>query len=79
MNVGGLGRAGRFLALGFEFSGAVVAGMVVGFYADGLFGTSPLFLLVMTVLALTGAVYRLLWVLRRMNEANAERGGPGGG
>lgn len=79
MNVGGLGRAGRFLALGFEFSGAVVAGMVVGFYADGLFGTSPLFLLVMTVLALTGAVYRLLWVLRRMNEAKAERGGPGGG
>jgi F0F1-type ATP synthase assembly protein I len=79
MNVGGLGRAGRFLALGFEFAGAVVGGMVVGSWVDGRLGTSPLFLVVLMVFALTGAVYRLLWVLRRMKEENGGRGGPGGG
>lgn len=79
MNVGGLGKAGRFLALGFEFSGAVVGGMVIGFYVDGYLGTGPLFLVVVTVLGLVGAVYRLLWVLRRMKDENGRQGGPGGG
>lgn len=74
MNAGGLGRAGRFLALGFEFSGSVVGGMFVGYWIDGYIGTSPLFLVVFAVLALSGAVFRLLWVLRRMNEAESEGG-----
>lgn len=74
MNAGGLGRAGRFLALGFEFSGSVVGGMIVGYWIDGYVGTSPLFLVVFAVLALSGAVYRLLWVLRRMDESESGGG-----
>ncbi len=68
MNPGALGRAGRFLALGFEFSGAVVGGLVVGYYADDYLGTSPWLLLLLSLVALGGAVYRLIWTLNRMER-----------
>lgn len=68
MNAGALGRAGRFLALGFEFSGAVVGGLVVGYYADDYLGTSPWLLLLLSLVALGGAVYRLIWTLNRMER-----------
>ena len=79
MTGAGLGRAGRFLALGFEFGGAVVGGLAVGYYADAWLGTGPLFLVVLTVLALAGAVWRLLLVLRRLDAAGGPEGGAGGG
>lgn len=68
MNPAGLGQAARFLAVGFEFAAAVLAGIVLGYYADGWLGTSPLMLVVCTVAAMAGAVYRLLWMLRRLQQ-----------
>ena len=78
MNVSGLGKAGRFVALGFQFSGSVLGGLVVGYYADVALGTSPLMLTVVTVLAFAGAVYRLLLVLRRTQDEKRSGGGARG-
>jgi len=64
MNTRGLGAAGRYLAVGFEFAAAIVAGLFVGYYVDEYLGTSPAFLALLTIAALVGIVYRLLWMLR---------------
>ncbi|GIW42449.1 MAG: hypothetical protein KatS3mg076_3026 [Candidatus Binatia bacterium] len=58
-------RGGRFAALGLEFGFAVAAGVVVGFYLDRWAGTAPWLTLVFTLAAFAGAVYRLVWALRR--------------
>jgi len=68
MNGKGLGKAGRFLALGFGFAGSVLGALVVGYYLDDYLGTSPLLLIVLTPAAMVGAVYRLLVVLKRMKN-----------
>lgn len=68
MSPQGLGRAGRFLAVGFEFAAVVVAGIYIGSSADAFLGTSPLLLVVFAVGAMAGAVVRLLWVLRRLER-----------
>jgi len=65
---GGAIRAARFAALGFEFAGTVVAGVLVGYYLDSRLGVAPLFTLLFTLGGAGGAVYRLLWALRRINS-----------
>ena len=65
---GGLANAGRYGALGFEFAGTVVAGVLVGYYVDGYLGTAPLFTLLLTLSGMGGAVYRLLWSLKRFSS-----------
>jgi F0F1-type ATP synthase assembly protein I len=61
-------RASRFMALGFEFAGTVVAAVLLGYYLDGRLGTAPLFTLLLTLSGMGGAVYRLLWTLKRSNS-----------
>lgn len=63
-----LGRAARFVGVGFEFAGTVVAGVLVGNWLDRAAGTEPLFTLVITLGATAGAVYRLIWSLNRFNS-----------
>jgi F0F1-type ATP synthase assembly protein I len=67
-------KASRYAALGFEFAGIVVAGVLVGYYIDTHLGTAPLFTLLLTVGGMGGAVYRLLWGLKRSNS-HADNGG----
>jgi F0F1-type ATP synthase assembly protein I len=43
----------------------IVAGVVAGYYLDDWVGTSPLFLLVLTLGAFAGALYRMIRVLNR--------------
>ena len=57
---------GRYGALGFEFAGAVVAGLLLGHYADIRFDTAPLLMIVGVVAGLAGAVTRLVVVLQRL-------------
>jgi F0F1-type ATP synthase assembly protein I len=64
----GLVKAGRFTALGFEFAGTVVAGVLVGYYIDGYVGMAPLFTLLFTLGGMGGALYRLLWTLKRYSS-----------
>ena len=63
-------KAGRFAALGFEFAGTVVAGVLLGYYIDERLGTAPLFTLLLTLSGMGGALYRLLWNLKRTNSSS---------
>lgn len=58
---------GKYGALGFEFAGAIVAGLLLGHYADTHFGTAPLLLVVGVSVGMAGAVYRLVIVLQRLS------------
>lgn len=73
MNPKGLGKAGVFLAAGVGVSGAVVGGFWLGQSADGALGTGPLFAAVLPIVALGGAVHRLVriyeWQRRRNRRA----------
>ncbi|MFN8627607.1 MAG: AtpZ/AtpI family protein [Candidatus Binatia bacterium] len=60
-------RASRFAALGVEFAGIVVTGVIGGYYLDGYLHTAPLFTLLLTVGGMGGALYRLLWMLKQMS------------
>ena len=49
--------------MAFELPGTILAGLVIGYYADDYFQTSPWLLLTFTALAFIGAFVRLLqWV-----------------
>lgn len=67
-------KAGRYAALGFEFAGIVVAGVLVGYYIDTHLGMAPLFTLLLTLGGMGGALYRLLWSLKRSNS-QSDHGG----
>ena len=70
----GLVSASRYGALGFEFAGTVVAGVLIGYYIDGYLGTAPLFTLVLTMTGMGGALYRLLWSLKRFSSQSNNGG-----
>ncbi len=55
----------RYMALGFEFAGTIVAAVVLGYYADLYLGTAPLCTLLLTVGGMFGALRRLLWSLKK--------------
>lgn len=58
-----LRRAGLYLGVAFELPGTILGGLVVGYFADIYFGSSPWLLIVCTAIAFTGAFIRLLqWV-----------------
>ncbi len=63
-----MAAGGRFLAVGTEFAVSVVAGVMAGYYLDGYLGTTPLFILLLTVGGMAGALYRLLWNLKTFNS-----------
>ncbi len=67
-------KAGRFGALGIEFAGTVVAGVISGYYLDLYVGTAPLFTLVLTLAGMGGALYRLMWMLKRYAEQTPTAG-----
>jgi F0F1-type ATP synthase assembly protein I len=62
------------MALGFEFAGTVVAGVLAGYYIDAHLGTPPLFTLLLTLGGMGGALYRLLWSLKR-SSSHTDDGG----
>jgi F0F1-type ATP synthase assembly protein I len=59
---------GRYGALGFEFAGAVLAGILLGRYADTYLGTEPWLMLLGAVGGLSGAIYRLIIVLQQLSR-----------
>jgi F0F1-type ATP synthase assembly protein I len=59
---------GRYGALGFVFDGAVLAGILVGRYADTYFGTEPWLMILGAVGGMAGAVYRLVVVLQQLSR-----------
>ncbi len=59
---------GRYGALGFEFAGAVLGGILIGRYADSSLGTEPWLMVLGAVGGMAGAVYRLVFVLQRLSR-----------
>lgn len=59
---------GRYGALGFEFAGAAVAGILVGRYADNYLGTEPWLMVLGAVGGMAGAIYRLIRVLQQLSR-----------
>jgi F0F1-type ATP synthase assembly protein I len=58
-----LQRAGLYLGVAFELPGTILGGLVIGYFADQYFNTSPWLLIVLTLLAFAGAFFRLMqWV-----------------
>jgi F0F1-type ATP synthase assembly protein I len=55
-----LRRAGLYLGVAFELPGTILGGLVVGYYADEYFRSSPWLLITFTALAFVGAFVRLL-------------------
>jgi len=50
--------------VGFEFPSTVLAGLVLGYFADQYLDTSPWMVLVLGLLGLVLAFYRLVLLLR---------------
>lgn len=63
---------GRYGALGFEFAGAVLAGIFLGRYLDSLWGTAPALLVLGAVGGMAGALYRLIVVLQHLSRPKEE-------
>jgi F0F1-type ATP synthase assembly protein I len=58
-----LQRAGLYLGVAFELPGTILGGLVIGYFADQYFNTSPWLLIVCALLAFAGAFIRLMqWV-----------------
>jgi F0F1-type ATP synthase assembly protein I len=60
------------MALGFEFAGTIVAGVLGGYYLDAYVGTAPLFTMLLTLTAMGGAIYRLIWTLKRFGPGQGD-------
>ena len=68
-------RAARFAGVGFEFAGTVVAGLLLGDAIDRYMGTQGVVTVLMTLVALGGAVYRLLWSVKQFSsQSGNDRG-----
>ena len=64
-------RAAKYTAIGFEFPTTVGAGLLLGHYADSYLGSSPWMVLVLGLLGLVVAFWRLVMLLRHFSR---ERG-----
>jgi len=70
-----LRKAGIYLGVAFELPGTILGGMVVGYFADDYFQTSPWLLISLTVVAFVGALMRLIhWVHFFTRERDRDRG-----
>ena len=63
-----LATYGRLGALALGVGWSVAAGAVLGYYLDNYLGTSPLFTLLLTVGAMSGAIYILIVTLQRSEK-----------
>jgi ATP synthase protein I len=70
-----LRRAGLYLGVAFELPGTILAGLVIGYFLDRYFDTSPWLLILFTLLAFTGAFVRLV---RLVKYFSGERNGNNG-
>lgn len=67
--------AGLYLGVAFELPGTIIGGLVVGYFLDEYFSTSPWLLIALTTIAFVGAFVRLL---RWAKLFKPERDGSGG-
>lgn len=64
------------VAIAFELPGAILGGLLIGYLLDEYFNTSPWLMMILPILAFTGACMRLLrWakILERSNHQSGMR------
>jgi len=66
------GRLARLAAIGWEFSGPIIAGTVIGHYADQYFHTDPWLTLVLFLLGVFVGFYRLIVDLQAAQKSMNE-------
>lgn len=66
--------AGELTAIAFEFTGSIAAGVIVGWFADGRFGTEPWLLIVGTVLGTAAGFTRMVQILRHVQRRMRDDG-----
>ena len=66
-------RAGRYVAVAWEFIGTIAAGAAVGWFLDGRVTPAPWGMTACVLGAVVGAFVRLLQVLRRIDRLDGER------
>lgn len=52
-------KIAKYLAIGLEIPSTIIGALVLGYFIDLYFGTSPWFTVVSSVLGFVGAVFRL--------------------
>jgi F0F1-type ATP synthase assembly protein I len=68
-------KAGLYLGVAFELPGTIIAGLVIGYFLDIYFGTSPWLLVSLTAIAFVGAFVRLIrWARFFTRKTNAGNG-----
>jgi F0F1-type ATP synthase assembly protein I len=68
-------KAGVYLAVAFELPSTIFGGLLVGYFLDEYFGTSPWLLILVTAVAFAGAFMRLLqWVKTFARESRGASG-----
>ena len=67
--------AGLYLGIAFELPATIIGGLVVGYFLDEYFGTSPWLLIAVTAIAFVGAFVR---VVRWMKFSGRSSGASGG-
>ena len=60
--------AGELTAIAFELTGSVIAGVVIGYFADRKLGTEPWLLIGFTLLGTGAGFYRMIQILQHMQR-----------
>jgi ATP synthase protein I len=63
----------QLAALGLEFSGSVIGGLIIGYYLDEWLGTGPWLLIVFTFAGMGSAIVRMVTLTRRFDRLRRER------
>jgi len=75
-----LRSAGLYLGVAFELPGTIIGALVVGYFLDQYFRTSPWLLITLTTVGFIGAFARLIWWVRffagNRNGSNGARDDP---
>ncbi len=61
-------RVARYGAIGFELTGTIAAGALVGWFLDSRLGTGPYLTLVFLLLAIVGGFVRLIQTLQQLDR-----------
>jgi ATP synthase protein I len=59
---------GQLTAVAWEFFGSIVAGALLGYFADRQLGTAPWGLIACTLLGTTTGLYRMVVILRQFDR-----------
>jgi len=62
-------RAGRYIAIGYNFSGIIIAGALVGWLVDRWLGSGPWGLLICSMIGVVGSFIWLIDALRRFERS----------